>query len=145
MVGGRIGKDGIHGATFSSRHMDEATPSSAVQIGAPIVQKKMQDMLMEARDKSLFTAITDNGAGGLSSSVGEMAEFSNGCQVDLEKAPLKYKGLVPWEIWLSEAQERMTVAVPPNNIDSFFRLCERRDVEATILGTFTNSKYIDIK
>jgi len=145
MVGGRIGKDGIHGATFSSRKLDEETPSSAVQIGAPIVQKKMQDVLLEARNRGLYTAITDNGAGGLSSSVGEMAQFSNGCRVELEKAPVKYEGLVPWELWLSEAQERMTVAVSPQKLKEFLDLCSRRDVEATVLGKFTDTGKIDVR
>ena len=112
MVGGRIGKDGIHGATFSSQELGEDSPVSAVQIGDPITQKKMFDFLLEARDQGLYSAITDNGAGGLSSSVGEMARDSDGCELHLETAPLKYAGLQPWEILLSEAQERMTLAVP---------------------------------
>jgi phosphoribosylformylglycinamidine synthase subunit PurSL len=145
MVGGRIGKDGIHGATFSSMELDESSNISAVQIGAPIVQKKMQEALMEARDRGLYSAITDNGAGGLSSSVGEMAEFTNGCEVDLEQAPLKYAGLDPWEIWVSEAQERMTVAVPKRKVQDFLDLCESRDVEATVLGKFTKTGYLHIK
>ncbi len=145
MVGGRIGKDGIHGATFSSRKLDEATPVQAVQIGAPIVQKKMMDVLFEARDRSYYRAITDNGAGGLSSSVGEMAILSDGCLVNLEKAPVKYPGLVPWELWVSEAQERMTVAVKPEYIDDFLKLCKSRDVEASVLGKFTDSGKIHVK
>ena len=139
MAGGRIGKDGIHGATFSSEELHEGSPATAVQIGDPITQKKMLDMLLEARDMGLYRCITDNGAGGLSSSVGEMAEFSGGCEIHLEKAPLKYVGLDPWEILLSEAQERMTLAVPPEKIDEFMSLCRRRGVEATVLGKFTNS------
>ncbi len=145
MVGGRIGKDGIHGATFSSRKLDESTPVQAVQIGAPIVQKKMMDILLEARDKGYYRAITDNGAGGLSSSVGEMSVLSGGCLVQLEKAPVKYPGLVPWELWVSEAQERMTVAVKPECIDDFLKLCKSRDVEATVLGEFTDSGKIHVK
>jgi len=113
MNGGRIGKDGIHGATFSSEALHEGSPVTAVQIGDPITQKRMSDFILEARDKGLFRCITDNGAGGLSSSVGEMAEFSNGCDIELRYAPLKYKGLQPWEILVSEAQERMTFAVCP--------------------------------
>lgn len=136
MVGGRIGKDGIHGATFSSTKLDEETSSAAVQIGAPIVQKKMMDVLMEARDRGLYNAITDNGAGGLSSSVGEMAEFCGGCEVHLEKAPTKYAGLDPWELWVSESQERMTLAVPPDCVDEFLEMCRQRDVEATVVGKF---------
>jgi phosphoribosylformylglycinamidine synthase len=139
MVGGRIGKDGIHGATFSSRELSEVSPASAVQIGDPITQKKMFDFLLEARDRQLYTCITDNGAGGLSSSVGEMAQFSNGCDLHLERAPLKYPGLDPWEILLSESQERMTLAVPPQYVEAFLQLATRRDVEATVLGTFTDT------
>jgi phosphoribosylformylglycinamidine synthase len=139
MVGGRIGKDGIHGATFSSRELSEISPASAVQIGDPITQKKMFDFLLEARDRQLYTCITDNGAGGLSSSVGEMAQFSNGCELHLERAPLKYPGLDPWEILLSESQERMTLAVPPQHLAAFLALAARRQVEATPLGTFTDT------
>jgi phosphoribosylformylglycinamidine synthase len=145
MAGGRIGKDGIHGATFSSVALDEGTSSAAVQIGAPIVQRKMQDALREARDLGLYNAITDNGAGGLSSSVGEMSEFSGGCEVDLEKAPVKYPGLLPWELWVSESQERMTAAVPPEKIDEFMDLMRRRDVEATVIGEFTDSGKVHVK
>ncbi len=139
MTGGRIGKDGIHGATFSSEELHSESPTSAVQIGDPITQKKMTDFLLEARDLGLYRAITDNGAGGLSSSVGETARFSNGCELWLEKAPLKYEGLQPWEILLSEAQERMTLAVDPDKVDRLLELAERRGVEATVLGKFTDS------
>jgi len=139
MTGGRIGKDGIHGATFSSLELDEESPVTAVQIGDPITQKKMLDFLLEARDKGLYNAITDNGAGGLSSSVGEMAQLSGGCLINLEKCPLKYAGLDPWEILLSESQERMTLAVSPDKIDEFLELAKIRDVEATVIGAFTDS------
>ncbi|HMK46481.1 MAG TPA: phosphoribosylformylglycinamidine synthase subunit PurL, partial [Methanocella sp.] len=139
MTGGRIGKDGIHGATFSSEELHEDSPATAVQIGDPITQKKMLDMLIEARDLSLYTCITDNGAGGLSSSVGETAQLSDGCELHLEKAPLKYHGLDPWEILLSEAQERMTLAVPPEKIGRFMELAKRRGVEATVVGKYTDT------
>jgi phosphoribosylformylglycinamidine synthase len=145
MVGGRIGKDGIHGATFSSTRLDEETSPTAVQIGAPIVQKKMMDALLEARDRGLYSAITDNGAGGLSSSVGEMSVLSGGCLVHLEKAPLKYPGLDPWELWVSEAQERMTLAVAPEKIEEFLEVCQRRDVEATVLGWFKSAGKVEVK
>jgi phosphoribosylformylglycinamidine synthase len=138
MTGGRIGKDGIHGATFSSEELHEESPTSAVQIGDPITQKRMTDFLLRARDEGLYHAITDNGAGGLSSSVGEMARDCNGCEMSLERAPLKYAGLDPWEILLSEAQERMTLAVPPDKIDRFMEMARRMEVEATILGKFTD-------
>ncbi len=138
MGGGRIGKDGIHGATFSSEELHQDSPTQAVQIGDPITQKKMGDFIYEARDRGLYRFVTDNGAGGLSSSVGEMAGLCNGCRMDLEKAPLKYSGLDPWEILVSEAQERMSFAVPPENIDEFKKLAADRDVEVTVLGEFTD-------
>ncbi|MGB9713000.1 MAG: AIR synthase-related protein [Dissulfurimicrobium sp.] len=139
MCGGRIGKDGIHGATFSSEELHEGSPATAVQIGDPITQKKMTDFLLRARDLCLYNSITDNGAGGLSSSVGEMALETGGFELHLDRAPLKYEGLRPWEILLSEAQERMTVAVPPDKLDEFMALAEKMDVEATHLGIFTSS------
>ncbi len=139
MCGGRIGKDGIHGATFSSEELHEGSPATAVQIGDPITQKKMTDFLLRARDLGLYNSITDNGAGGLSSSVGEMAEESGGFELHLDRAPLKYPGLQPWEILVSEAQERMTVAVPPENLEEFLGLSEKMGVESTVLGTFTDS------
>jgi len=139
MTGGRIGKDGIHGATFSSEELHEGSPVTAVQIGDPITQKRMADFIMEVRDRGLFRCITDNGAGGLSSSVGEMAEFSGGCDLDLSLAPLKYSGLQPWEILISESQERMTFALQPENREAFLDLAVKMRVEATVLGTFTDS------
>jgi phosphoribosylformylglycinamidine synthase subunit PurSL len=139
MCGGRIGKDGIHGATFSSEELRAESPAQAVQIGDPITQRKMYEFLIEARDLGLYRAITDNGAGGLSSSVGEMSLLSGGADLDLEKAPLKYDGLQPWEIFLSEAQERMTLAVPQENVIRLLELAKHREVEATALGTFTGS------
>jgi len=145
MVGGRIGADGIHGATFSSEELHEGSPATAVQIGDPITQKRMTDLLLVVRDKGLYTAITDNGAGGLSSSVGEMAQDSGGADVDLSKAPLKYEGLAPWEIFLSEAQERMTLAVGPDRLASFMALAERYQVEATPLGTFNDSGQLTVR
>ena len=139
MTGGRIGKDGIHGATFSSEELNENSPVTAVQIGDPITQKRMFDFLIRARDKGLYRFITDNGAGGLSSSIGEMAGECGGCRMDLAKAPLKYPGLNPWEILISEAQERMSLAVPPEQIDEFLAMAYRFGVEATVLGEFTDS------
>jgi phosphoribosylformylglycinamidine synthase II len=139
MTGGRIGKDGIHGATFSSEELHEGSPVTAVQIGDPITQKKMTDFLLVARNRGLYRALTDNGAGGLSSSVGEMATYSGGCEIDLSLAPLKYSGLQPWEILVSEAQERMTLAVDPIKVDKFMELARKMDVEATALGKFTKT------
>ena len=139
MVGGRIGKDGIHGATFSSEELHEGSPATAVQIGDPITQRKMYDFLLRARNAGLYNAITDNGAGGLSSSVGEMAQDTGGAELDLARAPLKYDGLKPWEILLSEAQERMTLAVPQDTLETFLALAAEMDVTATDLGRFTDS------
>jgi phosphoribosylformylglycinamidine synthase len=144
MTGGRIGKDGIHGATFSSEELHEGSPVSAVQIGDPITQKRMTDFLLVARDRGLYNSITDNGAGGLSSSVGEMARESGGALLEIDRAPVKYPGLQPWEILLSEAQERMTVAVPPEKIKEFLQLAEFMDVEATDLGQFTDSGFFTV-
>ena len=141
MVGGRIGKDGIHGATFSSEELHEGSPVTAVQIGDPITQKRMFDFLIIARDRGLYSAITDNGAGGLSSSVGEMAEDTGGFEMHLDRCPLKYNGLQPWEILISEAQERMTVSVPPDKLEEFLTLSAEMDVESTDLGQFTDSGY----
>ena len=116
-IGGQTGRDGIHGATFSSAELDDTSENlgSVVQIGNPIMEKKIVDALLQARDRNLYRSITDCGAGGFSSAVGEMGE-PVGAEVHLERVSLKYEGLAPWEIWLSEAQERMVIAVPPENI-----------------------------
>ncbi len=140
MAGGRVGKDGIHGATFSSEALDPGSPVTAVQIGDPITQKKLSDVIVkEARDLGLYRSITDNGAGGLSCSVAEMAKECNGCHVSLDKVPLKYPGMAPWEIWISESQERMTLAIPKEKLGAFMDLMQRREVEATVIGTFTDT------
>ena len=140
MAGGRVGRDGIHGATFSSVALDEGSPATAVQIGDPITQKKMSDAIVkEIREKGWYTAITDNGAGGVSSSVGEMAGQSGGFHVELESVPLKYPGMAPWEIWISESQERMTLAVPPEHTEELIAFLAKRGVEATVIGTYTDS------
>ena len=145
MVGGRVGYDGIHGATFSSLELTEESPSSAVQIGDPITQKKMVDMILEARDEGLISCITDNGAGGLSSSIGEMAEYTNGCEIDLATVPLKQAGLSPWEILVSESQERMTVAVRPADQAAFEALAHLHEVEATPVATFTSTGMFHVR
>jgi phosphoribosylformylglycinamidine synthase subunit PurSL len=139
VVGGRTGRDGIHGATFSSEeltHDTAETVGAAVQIGDPITEKGVIDVILQARDQQLYRAITDCGAGGLSSAVGEMGE-QTGARVELADVPLKYAGLQPWEIWLSEAQERMVLAVPPTQLDAFLALCRSEDVEATHIGHFS--------
>lgn len=138
VAGGRTGRDGIHGATFSSgelTHESETLSGSAVQIGNPIQEKKLVDTLMQARDAGLYNAITDCGAGGLSSAVGEMGE-ELGAEVYLEKVPLKYKGLSYTEIWISEAQERMVMAVDPKKIEALKEIFESENVEATVIGVF---------
>ncbi len=144
MCGGRVGKDGIHGVTASSATFSANTPAGHVQIGDPYTQKKMQDFLLEARDEGLIRFITDNGGGGLSSSVGESARFSGGCDIQLEKVPLKYDGLDQWEIWISESQERMTVAIDPKHLDRFMALSRLHAVESTVIGTYTDTGKIHI-
>jgi len=116
-----------------------------VQIGDPITQKKMTDFLLKARDRGLYRALTDNGAGGLSSSIGEMAAYSGGCEIDLSLAPLKYAGLQPWEILVSEAQERMSLAVDPKKVGKFLDLARKMGVEATVLGRFTKSGIFHVR
>ena len=139
MSGGRVGKDGIHGVTASSEIFTEHTPAGHVQIGDPYTQKKMHDFLLEARDEGLIAFITDNGGGGLSSSIGESSRFSNGCRVDLDKVPLKYEGLDQWEIWVSESQERMTIAVKRQHLSRFMALSEKHGVESTVIGEYNDS------
>jgi len=135
-----VGRDGIHGATFSSEALSSGSPATAVQIGDPITQKKLSDAVVkEARDLGLYNSITDNGAGGLSCSVAEMARECGGFEVELEKVPLKYPGLAPWQIWVSESQERMTLSVPDSSLPEFMALMERRGVEASVIGRFTDS------
>lgn len=138
-IGGRTGRDGLRGATFSSMEMSVDTSeiaSTSVQIGHPIHEKQVMEVMVLARDAELYNAVTDCGAGGLSSAVGEMAS-ELGATVQLERVPLKYPGLGPWEVWLSEAQERMVLAVPDESWEAFVALCEDHGVEATDLGRFT--------
>ena len=144
MCGGRVGRDGIHGVTAASETFSEHTPAGHVQIGDPYTQKKMHDFLLEARDEGLIRFITDNGGGGLSSSIGESARFSNGCEIELEKVPLKYEGLDQWEIWISESQERMTVAILADDRDRFFELSKQHAVESTVIGRYTDSGKLHI-
>ncbi len=139
MVGGRVGKDGIHGATFSSEALDSGSPVTAVQIANAITQKKMSDAGLEARDAGLYSSITDDGAGGLSCSVAEMGKESGGCHAQLDRVPLKYPGMRPDEIWISEAQERMTLSVPKDKWSKYNELMKSRGVEATVIGEFTDS------
>jgi phosphoribosylformylglycinamidine synthase II len=139
VIGGRTGRDGIHGATFSSLELaaaSETLSGGAVQIGNAITQKKLADVLLQARDRGLYRALTDCGAGGFSSAIGEMAADC-GAEVHLHQAPLKYTGLSYTEIWISESQERMILAVPPEQWSALRELCDSEDVEVSQLGTFT--------
>lgn len=140
VIGGRTGRDGLRGATFSSMEMDQSTgeiAGSAVQIGHPINEKQAQEVVLQARDEELYHAITDCGAGGLSSAIGEMGQ-DTGAEVQLQSVLLKYPGLRPWEIWLSEAQERMVMAVPPENWDRLQAIAHKHDIDAICVGTFQN-------
>ncbi len=145
MAGGRIGKDGIHGATFSSMELVDGVPSSVVQIGDPITQKRLGDFLIEARKRALFNSVTDNGAGGVSSSIGEMAQKTNGAVVHLDQALVKYPGLSPYELMVSESQERMTFSVEKEKKDAFMKLAEERGVEASVVGEFTDSGFLHVR
>ena len=143
-IGGRTGRDGLRGATFSSLEMDTATAeiaSSSVQIGQPITEKQVQEVIL--RSRHLYSAMTDCGAGGFSSAVGEMGK-GLGATVRLEGALLKYAGLAPWEIWLSEAQERMVLSVPAANLEELREICAGQDVDAVVLGEFTDSKRLEL-
>jgi phosphoribosylformylglycinamidine synthase len=146
-LGGRTGRDGIHGATFSSAELTEQSESlsgGAVQIGNAITEKMVLDVVLAARDRGLYSAITDCGAGGFSSAVGEMGE-DIGADVWLDRAPLKYDGLSYTEIWISEAQERMVLAVPPNRWEELAELCDSEDVEATVIGEFKPTGRLQLK
>ena len=141
VLGGRTGRDGLRGATFSSMTMDAQTgevSGASVQIGDPITEKGLIEVIVRARDAGLYHAITDCGAGGLSSAVGEMASVI-GADVELRAVELKYPGLAPWEIWLSEAQERMVLAVPPGKIKALQEICAIFDVALIDIGHFTGS------
>lgn len=146
-LGGRTGRDGLHGATFSSgelTHETGQTVGSVVQIGDPITEKAVVEAVVRARDEGLYNAVTDCGAGGFSSAVGEMGERT-GVEVDLRDVPLKYPGLRPWEIWLSEAQERMVLAVPPENLARLGRICSGLDVTWTVIGHFTRDEQLRVR
>jgi phosphoribosylformylglycinamidine synthase len=147
VVGGRTGRDGIHGATFSSgemTHKHETIFSHAVQIGNPITEKKMLDVLLQANQAGLYEAVADCGAGGLSGAVGEMGK-ELGVEVDLEKVPLKYAGLNYTEIWISEAQERMVLAVKPENLKAITKIFDDENVQSTVIGKFTGDKKLTLR
>ncbi|MHC4789417.1 MAG: AIR synthase-related protein, partial [Planctomycetota bacterium] len=147
VVGGRTGRDGIHGATFSSVELtseSEEVSSGAVQIGNAITEKKVLDTLLKARDAGLYTALTDCGAGGLSCAVGEMGA-ETGVDAEIQDVPLKYQGLSYTEIWISEAQERMVLAAPPENLEALMRVFGDEDVEATVIGRFTDDGVLTVR
>ncbi len=146
-VGGRTGRDGIHGATFSSAELtsqSETVSGGAVQIGNAITEKMLLDVLLVARDRGLYNAVTDCGAGGFSSAVGEMGE-QIGAEVNLDRITLKYEGISYTEMWISEAQERMTLAVPPERWDELNELCTSEGVEATVIGRFVPTGRLVLK
>ncbi len=146
-VGGRTGRDGIHGATFSSAELtshSETLSGGAVQIGNAITEKMVLDVLLTARDRGLYNAVTDCGAGGFSSAVGEMGEHI-GAEVWLDRMPVKYEGLTYTEMWISEAQERMVFAVSPKKWDELKALCDSEGVEATVIGKFVPSERLVLK
>ncbi|MDA7950405.1 MAG: phosphoribosylformylglycinamidine synthase subunit PurL [Pirellulaceae bacterium] len=146
-IGGKTGRDGIHGATFSSAELtseSDTLSGGAVQIGNAITEKMVLDVLLAARDKNLYSAVTDCGAGGFSSAIGEMGE-EIGAEVWLDKAPLKYEGLSYTEIWISEAQERMVFSVPPENWPAFKKLCQAESVEACWIGLFKPTGNLELK
>jgi len=149
LVGGKTGRDGIHGVTFASAELNEEseeTSVTAVQIGDPIQEEKTMRGIMKVRDEGLASGITDLGGGGLSSAVGEMAARSNcGCRVQLERVPLKYPRMRPWEIWCSESQERMLISIPPENLERALETFYDEDVEATPIGEFTRRKALRIE
>ncbi len=144
VIGGKTGKDGLHGATFSSTELKEGTATSVVQIGNAIEEKKMLDAVLEARDKKLYSAITDCGAGGFSSAVGEMGK-ELGAEVELSNVPLKHTGMKPWEIWLSESQERMVLAVPEKNLQKLKEICEKEGAGIAVIGKFTTTKKLVVR
>ena len=145
MSGGRVGLDGIHGATMSSIALDENVPNTMVQIGDPFTQKKLADFILHLRDLGLIEGITDNGAGGLSSSIGEMSEKTNGACIDISTIPLKYPGLAPWEIMVSESQERMSFSIKSENLEKVLKISKDFNVESSAIGKFENTGFFEIK
>jgi len=146
LIGGKTGRDGIHGVTFASVELTEKSEiaaRSAVQIANPIEEEKLKRAILEVRDQGLCSGITDLGGGGLSCAAGEMAYRSNcGVHIHLEKVPLKYVGMSPWEIWISESQERMLISVPKDNVGKVLDIFKNEDVEATPIGTFNDTKML---
>jgi phosphoribosylformylglycinamidine synthase len=145
VAGGRVGKDGIHGATASSQEYSEGTPAGHVQIGDPYTQKNVQEFLLEALGEGLLNFTQDSGAGGIGSAAGEMAEYSGGAVIDLDRDLFKYEGLAPWEILESESQERMFFAVSPGKARRFAEIAAKWDVEWRDIGEFTDSGHFHLR
>ncbi len=143
-VGGKTGRDGIHGVTFASLEMDKHTTSNPVQIGDPITEQMFMEAMFKARDKNLYNFVQDCGGGGLSSAFGEMAE-EEGAVIYLDRVPLKYQGLLPWEIWISESQERQAFSVPPEKYEEFKKIFEEEDVGVYNVGNITGNKKLTLK
>lgn len=144
VIGGRVGIDGIHGATESSLEGGKHISASHVQIGDAYMQKKVQEFLIEARDAKFFKGVQDFGAGGISSAFGELAEFTNGLMMDIGKHPTKYTGLMPWQIYVSESQERMGLAAKPEKLEALVALAKKHDIELTVLGQFNNNGWLKV-
>jgi phosphoribosylformylglycinamidine synthase II len=148
LAGGKTGRDGIHGVTFASAELTEKSEEvsrPAVQIANPIEEEKLKRAIIEVRDKRLGSGISDLGGGGLSSAVGELANKANcGAHVELDKVPLRHLGIAPWEIYISESQERMLLSVPKENLHNVLEIFEDEDVEATAIGTFTDDGMLKI-
>jgi phosphoribosylformylglycinamidine synthase len=149
LAGGRTGRDGIHGVTFASAELTEKSEElsrPAVQIADPIEEEKLKRVILRIRDEKLASGITDLGGGGLSCAAGEVAERSGyGIEIDLEKVPLKYPEMKPWEIWISESQERMLITIPEKNLERVMKIFEEEDVEATPVGRFVPGNNIQVK
>ncbi len=148
LVGGKTGRDGIHGVTFASAELSEESEEEArgaVQLGNPIMKEPLIHACLEVVEKGLATGMKDLGGGGLSCVVGEMAFAANcGAEVYLDKVPLKEEGMAPWEIWISESQERMMLTVRPENVDEVLYIFQKWDVPATVIGKVTDDKILRI-
>lgn len=149
LAGGKTGRDGIHGVTFASAELTEKSEEvsrSAVQIANPIEEERLKRAIIQTRDVGLASSITDLGGGGLSSAVGETANrFACGAELELDRVPLKYVGLAPWEIYVSESQERMLLTVPPENLEKTLKIFEGEDVQTTAIGKLASEKTLKIK
>jgi phosphoribosylformylglycinamidine synthase len=148
LAGGKTGRDGVHGVTFASAELTEKSEEvsrPAVQIANPVEEEKLKRAIVQVRDLGLASGITDLGGGGLSSAVGETAnKYGCGATVELDKVPLKYEGLAPWEIYVSESQERMLLTVPPANVERVLGIFGGEDVETTVIGKLTSARMLTL-